>query len=132
IEAARTLWPKKEIWLIFQPHQYQRTLALFDQFVQTLSTIPVDRVVLTDIFDVPGREGKGIKKKVSSKKLKEAIKKPHVEHIPELRDVEVFLKENKKKDRIMIVMGAGSIYSVTEELTNINRIVIPAKAGIQS
>ncbi|MDP3982047.1 MAG: UDP-N-acetylmuramate--L-alanine ligase, partial [bacterium] len=47
IEAARTLWPKKEIWLIFQPHQYQRTLALFDQFVQTLSTIPVDRVVLT-------------------------------------------------------------------------------------
>ncbi|MDP4008953.1 MAG: cyanophycin synthetase, partial [bacterium] len=117
MEAARSRWPKQEIWLVFQPHQYQRTYALFERFVEVLSSIPADNIIITDIFDVPGREGKGMKKKVSSKKLVKTIGKESIHHIPELRDIAPFLKKQRSVNRIVIIMGAGSIYQVIRQLT---------------
>ena len=34
LKAAREKFPKKEIWCVFQPHQYQRTFYLFKDFVK--------------------------------------------------------------------------------------------------
>ncbi|MBI2003126.1 MAG: UDP-N-acetylmuramate--L-alanine ligase [Candidatus Wildermuthbacteria bacterium] len=42
-DAARKKWPKKTIWLVFQPHQYQRTHLLFKDFTRVLANLPVDR-----------------------------------------------------------------------------------------
>ncbi len=41
-----------------------------------LTEAPVDKLIITDIYDVAGREVKTMKKKVSSEKLVKAIKKP--------------------------------------------------------
>jgi len=111
LKAAREKFPKKEIWCIFQPHQYQRTYYLWNDFVKTLKEAPVDQLILTNIYDVAGRENKKIKKKVNSKKLVKAIDKSSCEYIPTIEKVAIYLKENLGGGEVVIVMGAGDIYS---------------------
>ncbi|MDO8474507.1 MAG: UDP-N-acetylmuramate--L-alanine ligase [bacterium] len=124
VQAAREKWPKKKIWLVFQPHQYQRTYYLWKNFVQVLSRLPVDKLVLTDIYDVAGREETSIKKKVSSEKLAEETKNYKLKtknfdilYIPTLSKTESYLKQNLQGGEIVMVMGAGDIYNLTLALT---------------
>ena len=73
VNAAKEKWPKKKLWLVFQPHQYHRTYMLWNNFVKVLSRLPVDKLIIADIYDVAGREDKKIKVKISSEKLVTAI-----------------------------------------------------------
>ena len=78
LKAAREKYPKKKIWCVFQPHQYQRTYYLFKDFVKVLSQVPVDKLILTDVYDVAGRENIKIKKDVSSEKLVKIINNKNI------------------------------------------------------
>src|SRR5262249_52144273 len=71
LEAAREKFKDKKIWCVFQPHQYQRTYYLFDDFVEVLQKVAIDNIIVTDIYDVAGRETKEISAEVSSKILVE-------------------------------------------------------------
>ncbi|MEK7510064.1 MAG: UDP-N-acetylmuramate--L-alanine ligase [Patescibacteria group bacterium] len=123
VEAARSKWPKKQIWLVYQPHQYARTYYLWKDFVKVLAKAPVDKLILTDIYDVPGRENLSLKKKVSSDKLANAIqhtkyKIPNtILYILSLDATKKYLNENLKGGEIVMVMGAGDIYNLTLQLT---------------
>ena len=76
LKATREKFPKKKIWCVYQPHQYQRTFYLWNDFIKVFKNAPIDRLIITDIFDVAGREKEEIKKKINSKKLVKAINKP--------------------------------------------------------
>lgn len=112
--AAREKYPKKRIWLIYQPHQYQRTFYLFKDFVKVFKGAPVDKIIITDIFDVAGREEKEIKKKVNSEKLAKAVKKDSVVYLPKNKIVS-YLKKNLRGGEVIIIMGAGDIYKLAEK-----------------
>jgi len=114
LEAAREKFPKKEIWCIFQPHQYQRTYYLWNDFVKVLSEVPVDKLIITDIYDVAGREEKEIKQKVNSEKLIKAIKKPWAIYLPKKKIVN-YLNRNLQGGEVVIVMGAGDIYELSSK-----------------
>jgi len=142
LKTAREKFQNRKIWCVFQPHQYQRTYYLWNDFVKVLREAPVDKLILTDIYEVAGREDKAIKKKVSSKKLVEAIDKPFVIYLPKQKILN-FLKKNlegsrpkrgeprskgtatskeaslapKGRGEVVIVMGAGDIYKLCEQLT---------------
>lgn len=119
VEAARSQWPEKTLWLVFQPHQYARTFYLFKDFVKVLAKAPVDKLIITDIYDVAGREDDAIRKKVSSEQLVEAIQKienSKVLYLPTLKEVEAYLKKNLKGGEVVMVMGAGDIYNLTLRL----------------
>ncbi|TSC55675.1 MAG: hypothetical protein Greene071421_83 [Parcubacteria group bacterium Greene0714_21] len=127
VEAAREKWPfdpaqgKPEIWLVYQPHQYQRTHYLWKDFVRVLSKLPIQKLILTDIYDVAGREDKAIKTKVSSEKLVKEILNtkyqiPDTLYIPTLLKVESYLKKNLRGGEVVMVMGAGDIYNLTLRL----------------
>ncbi|OGZ18666.1 MAG: hypothetical protein A2Z68_01260, partial [Candidatus Nealsonbacteria bacterium RBG_13_38_11] len=81
LRATREKFLKSRIWCVFQPHQYQRTYYLFKDFVRAFKEAPIDKIIITDIFDVAGREEKNIKKKVSSEKLVKSIKKRNVAYL---------------------------------------------------
>ena len=123
VQAAREKWPKKKIWLVFQPHQYQRTHYLWKDFVRVLSKLPVQKLILTDIYDVAGREDKAIRTKVSSEKLAKSIQHTTykiqyaVLYIPTLQQVEHYLQRNLRGGEVVMVMGAGDIYGLTLRLT---------------
>lgn len=114
LKAAREKWPKKKIWCIFQPHQYQRTFYLFNDFIKSFDR--ADEIILCDIYDVVGREEKQISKKVNSKKLAEAIRlRGKIAHyLGDFRKIPQFLKNKVRPDDIILIMGAGNIYKLTD------------------
>jgi len=111
INALKEKFPKKRFVLIFQPHQYERTKLLFDDFVKSFNE--VDILVLTEIFEVKGRE---TKKDISAKDLKGALqsfwqktgKKGKVFFV-EKENLEDFLKKILQKKDLVVLMGAGDI-----------------------
>lgn len=54
LDAARSLDPRRRIIAVFQPHHHNRTRALFDDFARSFTD--ADVIVLTDVYDVAGRE----------------------------------------------------------------------------
>ena len=114
LKAARQKWPKKETWLAYQPHQYQRTNYLFDDFVKVFKKPLVDKAIITDIFDVAGREDKKTNK-VTSEKLVKKVGRKEVVYLPK-RKLASYLRKNKSFDRAFIIMGAGDIYKIVDKL----------------
>jgi len=114
LKAAREKYPKKRIWCVFQPHQRQRTYYLFDDFVKVFKQASVDNIIITDVYDVAGREAKKINREVSSKKLVKKIKKKSVIYCA-TNKIEKYLKEKLASGDILIIMGAGDIYKLADQ-----------------
>ncbi|MBU3943034.1 UDP-N-acetylmuramate--L-alanine ligase [Patescibacteria group bacterium] len=113
LKAIKEKYPDKKIWAIFQPHQYQRTYSLFNDFVKALSETELDKLIITDIYDVAGREKTEIKEKVSSEKLVEAINKPWVKYLAQDK-VKEYIQEKITGKEVILVMGAGDVYNILE------------------
>jgi len=115
LEAVRQKYPKKQIWCVFQPHQYKRTFYLFKDFVRVLSKAPINKLILVDIYSVAGRESESIKKKVSSEKLAKAVSGTLC--IKTLAKAAKYLKESLKGNEVLVIMGAGDVYNLASLLT---------------
>ncbi|MBM3257948.1 MAG: UDP-N-acetylmuramate--L-alanine ligase [Candidatus Nealsonbacteria bacterium] len=115
LKAAREKFLKSRIWCVFQPHQYQRTYYLSKDFVRVFRSSPIDKIIITDIFDVAGREEKSIKKRVSSEKLAETAKRGNVVYVPKEKLLG-FVRANVKDIDVLVVMGAGDIYQLVPKL----------------
>lgn len=114
LKAVREKYKNKKIWCVFQPHQHQRTFYLFNDFVKAFRQAPVDNIIITDIYDVAGRETKKINAEVSAEKLVKKIKKESVTYLaPE--KIEKYIKENIKSGDVLAVMGAGDIYKLADK-----------------
>jgi len=122
LEAARKKYPKKKIWCVYQPHQYQRTYYLLKDFIRVFSQVPVDKLIITDIYDVAGREETKIKKKVSSEKLAKTVKKESVSYIKKDK-IPNYLEKELPREAVLIIMGAGDIYKLVDSpcLTEIQK-----------
>ncbi len=114
LKAAREKYPNKKIWCIFQPHQHQRTYYLFNDFVKVFRTVPINKIIITDIYDVAGRETKTINNEVSSEKLVKKINKKNILYL-QLVDLEEQVKKNIKSGEVLIIMGAGDIYKLADK-----------------
>lgn len=114
LQAAREKYPKKKIWCIFQPHQHQRTYYLFEDFVKLFRKVNINQIVITDIYDVAGREEKSINKKVDSQLLVKKIARKNIQYMP-IANAEKFVKENIKSGEVLIIMGAGDIYKLADK-----------------
>ncbi len=115
LKGAREKYPKRRILCVYQPHQYQRTHFLFKEFIKAFREAPADNIIITDIYDVAGREEKTIKKETNSEKLVKAINKSSVIYLSKGKIVS-HLKKNIKNGEVVIIMGAGDIYKLCEEL----------------
>jgi len=101
---------------VFQPHQYQRTFYLFNEFSRAFDK--ADEIILTDIYSVAGREEKDIMKKVSTEKLTKAIQERNkkVYFVKDFRRIPSFLKKKVSSQDVILIMGAGNIYKIVEKL----------------
>lgn len=116
LKAAREKFPGKKIWCIFQPHQYQRTFYLFNDFIRVFSEAPIDKLIITDIYDVAGREKREIKKKISSEKLIKKLNKSQMIYLQK-EEIKSHLKRNLKGGEVIIIMGAGDIYELVKKFS---------------
>ncbi len=111
LSAAKNI-PHKNLWCLFQPHTYTRTLALFDQFAEAFED--ADKLILTEIY--AARE-KNIYR-VSSRDLVDEIKKQHpnkeVYFIKDFGEIADYVLEYGQEGDLVLTMGAGDIYKVAE------------------
>lgn len=122
LKSVREKYKKEKIWCIFQPHQYQRTYYLFNDFIKVFRSVIIDNILITDIYDVAGREEKKISSSVNSENLVKKINNPpslkamarqgkSIKYMP-INLAEKYVKEKIKKGDVLIIMGAGDIYKL--------------------
>jgi len=118
LQAAREKFGPNKIWAVFQPHQYQRTHYLFDQFSEAFDQ--ADEIVITKIYSVAGREDQEIIEKTSGKKLAQAIsqKDKKVHFIEDYQKIPDFLREKVEANDVILIMGGGSIYKIVGSFTS--------------
>ena len=115
LSAAKHVQHNK-MWLIFQPHTYTRTKALFKEFVDAFED--TDVLILTDIYAAREKDIYN----VSSYKLMNAIKAKHpdkdVYYVKDFEDIVKYINKFAGEDDIVMTMGAGDVYKVGDMLLN--------------
>lgn len=111
LKAAKLWYPKQRLVVIFQPHTYTRTKALFAEFTQAFAL--ADNVVITDIY-ASAREHK--QTDVSAEMLVKALKYNNAFYAPGKADVVKYVSTHTKFGDILLTMGAGDIYSWIPEI----------------
>lgn len=107
----------RPICVIFQPHQYQRTLYLKKKFIEVLNQSTVDNFFITDIYSVPGREEDWIKKSITAENLVSEVKNKNVHYLPgNFNKIAKQIRSNLQTNEIIVIIGAGDIYRLEESL----------------
>ena len=99
--------------VVFQPHTYSRTKALFSEFVEQLSR--PDLTILADIYAAREQNTVGI----SSKDVADAI--PRAEFYPSFDEITARLREIAAPGDLILTIGAGDIYKVGEALAELGQ-----------
>lgn len=120
IRAARDRFPLRRIWCIFQPHQHQRLNFLWDGFVAAFDN--ADRISFLPVYDVAGRETAVAKQQVNSLKLADEVSKRNkdVSYLDSFGDAKKAIHAEARAGDIILLMGAGDIYDLTKEITEVN------------
>jgi len=111
INAFKEWYPHKKMVVVFQPHTYSRTKALFDQFV--LAFDKADEVLLLDIF-ASARES--VDDSISSEHLSRAIAAQFplklVKNLETIESAATYLSAHLKPGDVCLTLGAGDIYEL--------------------
>ncbi|MBO5179778.1 MAG: UDP-N-acetylmuramate--L-alanine ligase [Clostridia bacterium] len=104
--------PHNKIWVVFQPHTYTRTYALFEEFKTTFKD--VNELILTDIYAAREKDT-GL---VSSQQLAIAINEVsnNCRYISAFTKIEEYLKENVSNNDLVLTIGAGDITNLSYKL----------------
>ncbi len=107
LDMVETLNYKRTV-VVFQPHTYTRTAALFDDFIAQLRR--PDVVLLAEIFAAREKNTIGI----SSSQLAEQI--PGANFYPGFDGLENALRSLAQPGDIILTVGAGDVYRIGERL----------------
>jgi UDP-N-acetylmuramate--alanine ligase len=118
LSAVRQLYPKNELVLVFHPHTFTRTKAFLAQFAESFAL--ADELILLDIYG-SAREQQG---GVSSQELLEKIEalRPRgfapkeLRHIPDKSACAAYLRTHLRRGQILVLMGAGDVFRIADEL----------------
>ncbi len=111
IKASQKRYQGKKVWIIFQPHHYDRVSNFFDDFVNAMKL--ADNPVLIKTYDVPGREGDGVRAKTSADIADQVANCVYLDEAEEVKD---FIKNNVGADEVVMAIGAGTIDGVVRKL----------------
>ncbi|MBI3232616.1 MAG: UDP-N-acetylmuramate--L-alanine ligase, partial [Bacteroidetes bacterium] len=100
ILSAKTLYPKKKITGVFQPHLFSRTRDFVDGFAQSLDLL--DDAILLDIYPARELPIKGVTSKIIFDRMKLKYK------VISSKEALVSLL-NDKKPEVLLTLGAGDI-----------------------
>ncbi len=116
LNAVRQSYPDKRLVVLFQPHRYTRTRALFAEF--TRSFYQSDVLVLLPIYAASEHPIEG----VGSEHLAEGIKAhghKDVSFAPDFNQALSMITHKAQKGDLILTLGAGDVYTLGEKLVEI-------------
>ena len=108
---------KGNLFVIFQPHRYSRTKALWNQFIETFQNSQINNLVITDIFAASEAPIEHITGKYLANSIKEQSKNIHVKYLPidkNFSSILEHLKSEVKSDDFILFLGAGKLDKAAE------------------
>lgn len=115
LQAIDEKYPERRVVVVFQPHQYERTYRLFDQFVRALSSFTVENLLIADIYTVKGRESEEVMRRVDTEMLVEKI--PGAIYSGNISQTAELVLRHLQENDILVIMGAGDVYRIEEVIT---------------
>lgn len=112
LTAFHELYPERRLVVLFHPHTFTRTRALFEDFAQCFED--ADRVFLLDIYGSAREEQGG----VSSRELADRINRytpGKAEYAPDHDTLLATLRADLRTGDILITMGAGDVWRLAEK-----------------
>jgi UDP-N-acetylmuramate--alanine ligase len=112
LAAARQVYPRRAVHVVFQPHLYSRTRDFAADFGRAL--LGADRVVVTDVYasreaSIPGVTGELVARAAR------AAGHGRVDYCPDWRDAPPLLADVSAGD-VLLTLGAGDVYRLAERL----------------
>jgi UDP-N-acetylmuramate--alanine ligase len=106
LAAARARYPKQRLVVVWQPHTYSRTKALFHDFSRAFEE--ADEVIVTEIY--PARE---TKQNFSSAEVVKAMPHPAARFIASLEETTRYLLKHLRRQDVLLVLSAGDADQVS-------------------
>ena len=116
LEGLRTANPDKKIIVVFHPHTFTRTKALFDEFADSFRE--ADKVIVLDIYGSAREKQGGVSSAELKDKIKEKNPNKEVLHLPSLEEAEEYLRNNIQRGEIILLMGAGDVFRIGQALVD--------------
>jgi len=113
LQAAKEAWPDRRMVVVFQPHRYSRTRALFDEF--TRSFYQSDVLLVLPIYSA----GENVIEGVDSSSMCDGIRQHgHKEVICKdtIAAAVAGLKDILVPGDILLTLGAGDVWKVGEDI----------------
>jgi len=107
LDAVKNLNYKRTI-LVFQPHTYTRTAALFEDFVRQLKRPEV--VLLAEIFAAREKNTIGISSSALAERVAGSV------FYPSFGELEDALRRIAQPGDIILTVGAGDVYRIGEDI----------------
>jgi UDP-N-acetylmuramate--alanine ligase len=111
LQALGDCWPERRKIVVFQPHRYSRTKALFEEFAR--SFYQSDMLVVLPIYAA----GEEKIPDISARTLSEAIRAhghKEVVYLEEEREVLDYLHQAVTDKDILLTLGAGNVWKIGE------------------
>lgn len=118
IAALKQKYGKRKLIAAFHPHTFSRTQVFFDDFAG--SFIGVDELIILDIYGSAREKQGGVEAGDLAEKIKALNQssgvKQIVKHIPTLAECEKYLRDEIERGDVVVLMGAGDIFRVGDNL----------------
>ncbi len=111
LQAAKAVWPKARLIVVFQPHRYTRTYLLQQEFCTAFSD--ADALVLLEIYAAGETPLPG----VTTTLLYEGLigrGQREVYYLRERAEVAPFLRHYLRAHDILLTLGAGDVWQIGE------------------
>ncbi|MBS0012525.1 MAG: UDP-N-acetylmuramate--L-alanine ligase [Desulfobacterales bacterium] len=113
LDAVRTSWPERRLVVVFQPHRYTRTRALFDEFARSFyqsDVLLVMPVYAAGEAPIEGVDHNLLCEAISAHGHKRARAAPGLEEAVEM------LEKMLEPGDIVLTLGAGNVWQAGEAL----------------
>jgi UDP-N-acetylmuramate--alanine ligase len=147
LAAIRQKYGQRKLIVVFHPHTFSRTKALLDDFASSFNL--ADELIVLDIYGSAREEQGGVHSQDLVEKIRqqitdsrrqtarfagasarradsplrrsfsEASRRQKIRYIPTLAECEKYLRENIERDDLIVLMGAGDVFRIGENLVKV-------------
>jgi UDP-N-acetylmuramate--alanine ligase len=128
LEAAKACWPERRIVVVFQPHRFTRTRALFDEF--TRAFYQSDLLYVLPVYsagedEIEGASGQALCAGIEAHGHRQAL------YAASAAAAAAGLRKNLKPGDLLLTLGAGDVWKIGAEVlkTGLKKTRTAARPG---